>query len=312
MKKNHIVIISVAAVVVALAFLFSIMNGQKSLATKSARTTVSNPSVPAAVPPAANNQPEGQQTTAQTETPAVQKLPEKKDSGATASKLPDAPRTVKAYRVPQTQERTGSLRGKGEVAPAVETPAENHNPKEIKTIEAASTQPIKVASNTVQAENNDIQKVRIAADVAAKRPMRDIINEACKAGMSVDEVVGCMIKSGADARSVVYVAISEGYSRDKVVRGAIKADAPLDTIMNAGMSAGADSKELCRAAIDAGVFPSACASAVSFSGASEAPVYGYSSPTDAPQPTMYAPVAPVVVGGGGGGGFTKKASPHKP
>lgn len=293
MKKNHIVIISAVAVIAVLAFLFSIMNRQKYLATKSAKAAVSNPSVPS-VPPTANTQ---------TVIPGVQKLPEKRGSGEIA----------RTYSVPpQMQEQTKSLRGKGEDTPAVEIPVENQKPMEIKTIDAPVTPLLKVAANSASAENNDVQNARIAADVAAKRPMRDIINEACKSGMSVDEVVGCMIKAGADSLSVVYIAVSEGYPPDKIVKGAIKADASLDIVMNAGISAGADSKTLCRGAIEAGVFPSACASASSSAGTSGTPVYGYSSPAAAPPTTMYAPVAPIMIGGGGGGGTTKKASPSKP
>jgi hypothetical protein len=275
------------------------MNRQKSLATKNAKAAVSNPSVPS-VPPAVNTQ---------TVIPGVQKLPEKR---VVAAKLPDPPRTAGTYSIPpQTQEQTKSLRGKGEDTPAVEIPVENQKPVEVKTVDAPVTQPIKAAADTASAEGNDVLKSRIAADVAAKRPMRDIINEACKSGMSVDEVVGCMIKAGADTQSVVYIAISEGYPPDKIVKGAIKADAPLDIVMNAGISEGADSKTLCRGAIEAGVFPSACASASSSAGTSGTPVYGYSSPAAAPLTTMYAPVAPIMIGGGGGG-TTKKASPSKP
>src|SRR5512135_2839559 len=127
MKKNHIAIISAIAVIVGLVFFFSILNGQKSLATKSAKAAVSNQ----AVPPAPINQPAGRQADTQTETQDAQKLPEKKGSEVIAAKLPDFPKAERTHSITRhSQKRILSLREKSEEFPAAESPAEKQQPTE--------------------------------------------------------------------------------------------------------------------------------------------------------------------------------------
>lgn len=153
----------------------------------------------------------------------------------------------------------------------------------------------------------DVQRTKIAADVAAKRSLSAIIKEAVDAGMDIECVIGLLIQAGADSQAVVYTAIADGYPADKVVKGALNAKADLQMVVNAAIGAGADRTQICKGAVDAGISSSDCSNACA--SATVPGSYRYYS-SGSYGSYIYTP-GTVVFGGGGGGG-TSPASPHKP
>lgn len=176
-----------------------------------------------------------------------------------------------------------------------------------------------------------VQRARLTADVATRRPLRKIIRRAVADGMGIERVVATLIEAGSDSQAVAYTAILEGYSACEVVKGALEAHADrrlvasaaieaqgykgasealayLQLVVSAAIAAGADSALICTCAVEAGLSPEVCADAVASASAPGAPVYGYSD--SASEAGIYSPGTSVVYGGGGG--TTRKASPHKP
>ena len=185
----------------------------------------------------------------------------------------------------------------------------------------------------------DIQKAKLAAEVAAKRPLRLIIRDASASGMSMQEIVTILIKAGVAPAAVVYAAVSEGQKTYDAIKAAssfccecrkVKTDIPdgekvkLDTlcegikvksdcfqaIINSAIAAGAGKETVLKAASASGCPSDEIASAISFAETTGAPVYGYRSPAPADWPTSYIPTPHVFIGGGGGG--SQPASRYKP
>lgn len=173
---------------------------------------------------------------------------------------------------------------------------------------------------------SETQQAKIAADIAAKKPMRLILREARSAGISTQDSVTAMLDAGANHAAVVNAAVAEGHETNDAVKVTLTfgkekcADNILQSVTAAAIAAGVTQENFTIIASEAGCQPAKIANAlVAALTASGAPVYGYSSPTSqtgdfssASSGQAVITTAPPAIGGGGGGGGTKNVSPTKP
>ena len=160
------------------------------------------------------------------------------------------------------------------------------------------------------------KEVALSVAVSSGTPLKDILRDAVQSGDSIESVIAALGNVGVDPAAVVYAAIVDKYPVQTVVKAGLETGAPLDEIINAATSAGADKKSIYAGAAEAGAPPALVANAISGNSSPGSPVFGYSSPVDAP-PSVYTPHAPVAIGGGGGGTpstqpSTQPASPYTP
>lgn len=168
------------------------------------------------------------------------------------------------------------------------------------------------ANGPRQAVKLNEREKEIARRVAAKEPLRGIIDSYAKKGVPITDIVYSCVKAGVEPGQVVYTAIVDGYSARPVVAYALRAGAPLDKVVEASLGAGADKRFVYLGATDAGVSVGAIASAVSSNAAPAASNAGTETVTAVPN-MAYLPVAPPSISGGGGGTpSTLPASPYRP
>jgi hypothetical protein len=199
------------------------------------------------------------------------------------------------------------MRGASPAAPRVLTP-------QMRDRLIHNTTPAKVLAPAAKAgagRKKDKTKgdLGIAKDLAQGIPLKDIVNEAVKTGMSIQLVVAEALAAGVDPAYVVFTAISEGYDAQTVVAAALKAGAPLDAVVNAAIVGGADNKAIYVGGAEAGAPPDAMANEISLAGAPGSPVFGFTAPPA--EPGFSTPPPPAAVGGGAPPS-TQPASPYKP
>lgn len=190
---------------------------------------------------------------------------------------------------------------------------------------------------------SDVQKAQIAADIAAKKPLRLVLREARTAGINIQNTVAAMLSAGADPAAVVNAAGAEGYKTNEAVSTVLAIEKGADnkviqSVISAAIAVGVSQESLSTIAAEIGYKPAQIANAiVAAQNTSNAPVFGYSAPPQA-QAQFSNPAlaftsttpgaaghgasgggatlngttpAPTIIGGGGGGGTTQ-ASPTRP
>ncbi|MBA4373831.1 MAG: hypothetical protein C0402_13345 [Thermodesulfovibrio sp.] len=171
------------------------------------------------------------------------------------------------------------------------------------------------------------QKAKIKADLAAKKPLAQIMKDAIAQGISVSELVSVLAKDGVDACAFVTAAVSGSSSGagskavvSETITAAVKVSGSgsLTCIVQAAQNGGVSTSDILSAATAGGADADsvkALASASSAASTPDAPALGYSAPAPAAGPITYAPAASAPIGGGGGGAPvnpTKPASPTNP
>jgi hypothetical protein len=170
----------------------------------------------------------------------------------------------------------------------------------------------------------DVQKARITADIASKKPLRLILRESRAAGINVQDAVTAMLGAGANPAAVVNAAGAEGYQTDEAVSAVLAfvkdkgADSKVvQSVISAAIAVGVTQETISTIAADVGYNPSQIANAIVVAQtAPTAPVFGYSAPppistfsspalaltTSTPTAIGGAPVAVAGAGAGGAGG----------
>lgn len=151
-------------------------------------------------------------------------------------------------------------------------------------------------------------KDAIMRDLAAGKPLADVIDKAVEAGMPLDEVIAATMDAGANPAIIVYTCVQEGYTPSLVVEAAITCGVPVQTVFTAANSAGADQQSLIAGAQGAGIPPSDIAGALT--DATVSPLQTLSTLPSGGDTLSVLPPAPLPIGASGGG--TPSASPYKP
>jgi len=175
----------------------------------------------------------------------------------------------------------------------------------------------------------DVQKAKIKADLAAKKPLEQIMKEALALCMPASDLVTTLIKAGVEPGAVVTAAVSassiviasEAGCHQAVIpesiTAAVKAGgaAALPSIVRAAENSGVSTPVILKAATAGGADSetvTVLASTSSAASAPEAPALGYSAPAPTTGPTTYQPSGTPAMGGGGGGAPVNPTQPASP